>query len=223
MRSTDIKQYLNLKEKEFEEMQSLLIKASVEKTSVLYHKYSYTASALEGKLSRIQRQIKGALNIVEKISSKNWGVDDLIFMEKLAEEEFPCHIAVDSKFLSMKLELIVKKVIDEMGVSSNDVMLKRLSGVKNHLIVNIRRYSDYDYRTDWIRDRYFEIASFMVFKGDFPDMEYTEENSIYDILTYGDKSLEEMKNAGLLFDVLDNRRGIIQNKADRDVFYEVNN
>lgn len=223
MRSTDIKQYLGLKEKEFEEIKSLLIKASAEKTSVLYHKYSYTASALEGKLGRIQRQIKGALNIVEKISSKNWGVDDLIFMEKLAEEEFPCHIAVDSKFLSMKLELIVKKVIDEMGVSSNDVMLKRLAGIKNHLIVNIRRYSDYDYRTDWIRDRYFEIASFMVFKGDFPDMEYTEENSIYDILTYGDKSLEEMKNAGLLFDVLDNRRGIIQNKADRDVFYEVNN
>lgn len=222
MRSTDIKNYLKVKENEFNEVKTLLLNAQSVKTTVVYQGFSYTASGLKGKLVKIQNQIKGALNIVENMSAKVWGVDSLAFMENLAQEEFPCHLAIDVKFNSKKLEMILKKTISEMGSANNEVTLKRLNGIKDHLLFNITAYSDYTYRENWIRDRYFEIAAFIEYKGDFPVMDYTNNNTIYDILAYGEKTLDEMKSAGLLYDVIEARRAIIQENADKDVFYEIN-
>ncbi len=220
MRSTNIKNYLIAKENEFKEIQDLYVKASISKTHVVYQNFAYTARALEGKLKRIQNQIKGAINISENINTRYWKSENLVFIENLANEEFACHVTMDSKFLSMKLELIVKKVIEEMGVSSNELLIKRLTGVKDYLIFNIKYYNEYGYKAVWIRDRYFEIAAFIDFKNDIPFMEYSNENSIYDMITFGDKTLEEMSKAGLFFDVLANRRKVIQDKTNKDIFFE---
>jgi len=222
MRSTNIKEYLDIKEKEFKDLQELYVKASVEKVNVVYQKFSYTARAIEGKLGRIQRQIQGALNIVDNISGKVWNIENLAFIENLATEEFSCHIAVDAKFNSIKLDHLVIKVMEEMGVSSTEKTLKRLSGIKNHLNFNAKRYSDYEYRLDWIRDRYFEIAAFIIFENGIANFEYDEQNSIYDIVTYGEKTISELKKANLFFDVLKSRYAIVKELTAKDMYFERN-
>lgn len=222
MRSTDIKEYIDLKEQEFSDVQALYVRAAVDKTNVVYQKYSFNARALEGKLGRIQNQIQGALNIVDNISSQVWTVEDLAFIENLAKDEFNCHVFVDARYQTIKLEKIIAKVIEEMGVSSNDLNVKRLTGVKDHLAVNVKRYNDYDYRLNWITDRYFEIAAFIKFEGGDASFEYDERNSIYDIVSFGEKTVSELKASGLFFDVLKNRYTIIKEAAEKDIFFERN-
>lgn len=219
MKNTNLKQFLDMKEKEFDELQALYEKASVAKTTVVYQKYSYTARALEGQLKRVQNQIRGALNIMEKINSTEWVLDHLIFMEKLAEEEFSCHIVVDSKFYSVKLDVIIDKVIEEMGVSDNTSAVNRLKGIKSNIVVNLKRYADYDYRLDWIRDRYFEIAAFIDFKTGKTVFEYSDTNTIYDIAMFGEKSMHELSKAGLFFNVVQVKYDVLKDATAKEMVY----
>lgn len=219
MKNTNLKEFLEMKEKEFEDIKRLHAEASVSRSNVVYQKYSYTARALEGKMKRIQNQIKGAFNIMENINSGEWVFDHVVFMEKLAEDEFSCHIVVDSKFQSVKLDRIIDKVIEEMGVSNNDEAVKRLKDIKSNIVVNIKRYADFDYKLNWIRDRYFEIASFIDFKNGKIGFVYDDNNTIYDIVAFGDKTMAEMIEAGLHFNVIKNRYEIIRLATEKEMFY----
>lgn len=219
MRNTNLKEFVTKKEREFEELKTLHVEATASNVNVLYQKYSYSARALEGQMKRIKRQIKGAFLIMENINSGKWVIDHLVFMEKLAEDEFSCHILVDSKFHSVKLEFTVNKVIEEMGVSNNSAALINLKDIKSKLVVNLKRYADFNYKLDWIRDRYFEIANFIEFKNGKTSFEYNDVNSIYDMVVFGDKNMKDMVEAGLFYNVIKVRYDIIKLAAEKEMFF----
>lgn len=208
-----------MKEKELEDLESLHVTAVASKSTVVYQKYSYTARALEGQMQRIRNQIQGAFNIMENINSGEWVIDHVVFMEKLAEDEFSCHIVVDSKYQSVKLGVILDKVMEEMGVSNNTAAMNRLKGIKSNIVVNLKRYADFDYKLNWIRDRYFEIANFIDFKNGKIGFVYDDKNTIYDMVSFGEKNMAEMVEAGLYFNVIKNRYEIIRLATEKEMFY----
>ena len=219
MKNTNLKQFLDMKEKELEDLESLHVTAVASKSTVVYQKYSYTARALEGQMQRIRNQIQGAFNIMENINSGEWVIDHVVFMEKLAEDEFSCHIVVDSKYQSVKLGVILDKVMEEMGVSNNTAAMNRLKGIKSNIVVNLKRYADFDYKLNWIRDRYFEIANFIDFKNGKIGFVYDDKNTIYDMVSFGEKNMAEMVEAGLYFNVIKNRYEIIRLATEKEMFY----
>lgn len=219
MKNTNLKQFLDMKEKELEDLQTLHVTAVASKSTVVYQKYSYTARALEGQMQKIRNQIQGAFNIMERINSGEWVIDHVVFMEKLAEDEFSCHIAVDSKFQSVKLSAYVDRIMEEIETSNNTVALKHLKVIKSDLVVNLKRYADFDYKLNWIRDRYFEIANFIDFKNGKIGFVYDEKNTIYDMISFGEKSMAEMIEAGLHFNVIKNRYEIIRLATEKEMFY----
>lgn len=214
-----MKQFLEMKEKELEDLNALHVTAVASKSTVVYQKYSYTARALEGQIQRIRNQIQGAFNIMENINSGEWVIDHVVFMEKLAEDEFSCHIVVDSKYQSVRLGIIIDKVMEEMGVSNNAAAMNRLKSVKSNIVVNLKRYADFDYKLNWIRDRYFEIANFIDFKNGKIGFVYDDKNTIYDMVSFGDKNMAEMIEAGLYFNVIKNRYEIIRLATEKEMFY----
>jgi hypothetical protein len=219
MKNTNLKQFLEMKEKELEDLNALHVTAVASKSTVVYQKYSYTARALEGQMQRIRNQIQGAFNIMENINSGEWVIDHVVFMEKLAEDEFSCHIVVDSKYQSVRLGIIIDKVMEEMGVSNNAAAMNRLKSVKSNIVVNLKRYADFDYKLNWIRDRYFEIANFIDFKNGKIGFVYDDKNTIYDMVSFGDKNMAEMIEAGLYFNVIKNRYEIIRLATEKEMFY----
>lgn len=46
MKNTNLKQFLDMKEKELEDLQTLHVTAVASKSTIVYQKYSYTARAL---------------------------------------------------------------------------------------------------------------------------------------------------------------------------------
>ena len=225
MRNTDIKAYIAYKNEEHKMLQELLVKATLNKENVVYQKFSYSASALIGKIKKVESQLKGSINIVEKVGSKNWNTLNLAFLENLAKEEFSYHIAIDSKYYKILGEKLIEKVTSSLlnGEDLN-LNLKRLANLKDKLLFNVKRYSDLDYKENWIRDRYFEVASFIEFESAMGVKVHGSEagNSIFDIVIFGEKSIEDMKRGGIFYDVIINDFTKIRDMAAKDILYELN-
>lgn len=222
MINTDIKEFIEIKNKEHLLFQNLLLKSTSNKEDIVYQNFNYTSSFLIGKLKKIEFQIKGAINIIEKVEDNSWNLLNLSFIEKLAEEEFIYHNVIDSKYYNILSEKLLDKVIISLK-DDNDlsVNLKRLNNLKNKLIINLRKYGDINYKKDWIRDRYFELASFIDFNENLKIKSFStlKYNSIYDIVVSGEKTIEDMKSGGIHYDVLNNNFNIIKKSASKEVFY----
>ncbi len=225
MRNTNIKAFIAEKNKEHLILQDLLLKASTSKESVVYQKFSYTASALIGKIKKVEKQLEGAIKIVEKVSEKKWSILNLAFIENMAKEEFNYHLTIDSKYYKIMGEKLIDKVTDSLLKGENvEINVKRLKNLKEKLIFNVKRYNDLDYKEIWIRDRYFEIASFIDFETEMGvEVSGSESsNCIFDIVIFGEKTIEDMKKGGIYYDVLENDFAKIRDAATKDIFYEIN-
>lgn len=225
MIKTDINAFIEYKNKEHLELQKLLLKSSASKESLVYHKFNYSSNFLIGKIKKVELQIKGAINIVEKVNKNKWNILNLYFFENLAKEEFNYHLAIDSKYYNIISEKLLDKIILSFSEKNEfEINLKRLNNIKNKLMFNIRRYNDIDYKNEWIKDRYFEIASFIDFKEDFSVINngLEKENSIYDMVISGEKTIEDMKKGGIFYDVLKIRLDFIKDAVSKDVLYLMN-
>jgi hypothetical protein len=225
MRNTDIKVYITYKNNEHKSLQELFAKASLTKENVVYQKFSYSATALLGKIKKVESQLKGAINIVEKVGSKEWNTLNLAYLENLAKEEFSYHLAIDSKYYKILCEKLIEKVSTSL-LNGEDlaINLRRLSNLKDKLLFNIKRYSDLDYKEIWIRDRYFEVASFIEFESAMGVKVHGSDsgNSIFDIVISGEKTIEDMKRGGIFYDVIANDFIKIRDMAAKDILYELN-
>lgn len=225
MINTDIKAFVECKNKEHIELQKLLLKASASKESVVYHKFNYSSNFLIGKIKKVEMQIKGAINMVEKVGQDKWNLLNLYFIEHLAKEEFIYHVAIDSKYYNIVSEKLLDKIITSYSDKDFlEINLKRLTNIKDKLMFNLRRYNDIDYKNEWIRDRYFEIASFIDFEEDFSviDNGLEKENTIYDIVISGEKTIDDMKKGGIYYDVLKIKFDFIKDAVEKDLSYLIN-
>lgn len=225
MRKTIIKKYINSKNEEHKELQSLYLQASLSGESIVYQKFNYTSNGLLGKIKKVEAQLQGSMNVIENIGERKWNNLNLSFIENIAKEEFNFHLAIDSKYYKIICEKLIEKVVKSL-LNGDDISInvKRLSNLKDKLIFNLKRYSDIDYKKDWIRDRYFEIASFIVFDSSM-DVEVKgseTDNSIFDIVIFGEKTIEDMKKAGIFYDVIVEDFAKIMDLSKKEIFCEVN-
>lgn len=232
MRTTNIKQYVDMKTKALEELQAIYVSLKdSQKTSIVYQNTYYDARVLVGQMQRIENQIQGAFNIVESVSNEGWGTSHLAYIENIAKEEFGYHMSVDSQYYLTVADSLLAKILGD--INSEDgvdvkLLVKRLAGVKEKLLRNTKANLKLSHKTEWVRDRYFEIASFIKFDKDkegriipiIPDA--TDSNSFYDVVINGDKTLDELKASNLFFDVAMANSGKIKDATAKDLLFEIN-
>lgn len=230
MKNTDIKNYMSEKTKELTELQGILFSLkSSSKTSVVYQNTYYDASVLVGKIKKIESQMEGALQVIKQVESGSWGVSHLCYIENLAKTEFGYHVSVDAQYALTLTDGLLGKILGEIeseGKELNvELLAKRLTGIKEKFLRNVKSVVKFSHRDEWIRDRYFEIASFITFEDEDNSVvpvlpKVNEKNSIYDVITSGDKTIEELKQNNLYVNVAIARSEDIKNATIKDLSFE---
>lgn len=221
-----------MKSKALEELQAIYVSLKdSQKTSIVYQNTYYDARILVGKMQKIENQIQGAFSIIENVSNEGWGTSHLAYIENIAKEEFGYHMSVDSQYYLTVADGLLAKILGDInGEDDVDVglLVKRLAGVKEKLLRNTKANLKLSHKTEWVRDRYFEIASFIAFDTDNEGRiiplipAATDSNTFYDVVINGDKTLDELKASNLFFDVAMANSGKIKDATAKDLLCEIN-
>ena len=136
---------------------------------------------------------------------------------------------MDAQYYLTLTDSLLAKILGDIETNKENIdiglLTKRLTGIKDKFVRNVKSCVKFGHKEDWIRDRYFEIASFISFELDngkiLPVIPFNDDtNSLYDIVTSGEKTLDELKANNLFFDVAVFRSEKIKNATVKDLLFE---